>query len=444
MILINIYRPPNTPQQLFEDTLNRCQEVIEEAGNNKTLLALGDFNFPFIKWPSRQIYSRDQEPGQMASEKVQGLKLLDWTETNFMEQYILTPTRKGNILDLVFANSANLIQGYTTLVNSSFSDHNILRISLNYPYKNETENIRKNPYPNMIYEYDLHNAGEEEWIRYDVLLTKLSEDYDDKTENENTNEKLERLYSLIEKAVVTVFKKKEAFKSKEEKEKENRKRNKIPRHLRIMMRKKTSISKKILLSSCATKTLRLMKALETIEKELELSYKSMKQMKEKEALSKIKRNPKYFYKYANSFSKMRSKVGPLLNRKGETVKDPFLMSEILREQYESAFSTPNPEYNIDNIGDWFFSEEINRHEREEEGDNIEREDEEEINEQGVEGGAREDELIINIQETEIIPPVISSPHLNDVHFDYMDISDAIDHGILYWKRRRLEEVEQTN
>ena len=94
--------------------------------------------------------------------------------------------------------------------------------------------------------------------------------------------------------MVTVVKKKEAFKSKEEKEKENRKRNKIPRHLRIMMRKKTSISKKILLSSCATRTLRLMKALETIEKELEVSYKSMKQMKEKEALSKIKRNPKYF------------------------------------------------------------------------------------------------------------------------------------------------------
>ena len=62
------------------------------------------------------------------------------------------------------------------------------------------------PYPNLIYEYDLFNAGEEEWIRYDLLLTKLSDvDYDDKTETENTNEKLQRFDSLIEEAVVTVF-----------------------------------------------------------------------------------------------------------------------------------------------------------------------------------------------------------------------------------------------
>ena len=145
--------------------------------------------------------------------------LLDWAETNFMEQYILTPTRKGNILDLAFTNSENLIEGYTTIVNSSFSDHNILKISLNYPYKNDTKKERKNPYPNMIYEYDLLNAKEEDWIRYDILLTKLSEDYDDKTESENTENKLIRFYSLIEEAVVTLFEKKEAFKSVEERNK---------------------------------------------------------------------------------------------------------------------------------------------------------------------------------------------------------------------------------
>ena len=292
LILINIYRPPHSPQQLFEDTIKKCQDVIDEVGASKTLLALGDYNFPFIQWPSRQIYSRDQEPGQMSSEKVQGKMLLDWAETNFMEQYILTPTRKGNILDLAFTNSENLIQGYTTIINSTFSDHNILRISLNHPYKNETKKVRKNPYPNMIYEYDLLNAGEEDWIRYDVLLTKLSEDYDDKSSNENTEEKLSRFYNLIEKAVVTVFEKKEAFKSEEERK--DNKGNKIPKHLRILMRKKTSISKKILSSSSATKTLRLMKTLEIIERELQTSYKNMRLKKENEALSKIKETQNTF------------------------------------------------------------------------------------------------------------------------------------------------------
>ena len=261
--------------------------------------------------------------GRKASEKVQGQMLLDWAESLFMEQYILTPTRKGNILDLVFTNSHSLISGYSTIVNSHFSDHNILKINLNLPYKNEKKKVRRNPYPNSIYEYDLLNAEEEDWIRYNVLLTKLSEDFEDKSKNENTEGKLNVFYKTIEKTVVLLFEKKDAFKNNEEKK--ERKGNKIPKKIRILMRKKTSISKKIILSNSGGKTLRLMKSLENVEKELDTSYKSMRVKKENDALGKIKRNPKYFYKYASSFSKTKNTVGPLLDEKGETVKDPYIM-----------------------------------------------------------------------------------------------------------------------
>ena len=81
----------------------------------------------------------------------------------------------------------------------------------------------------------------------------------------------------------------------------------------------------------------------------------MRLKKENEALCKMKRNPKYFYKYANSFSKNKNKVGPLMNEHGDTVKDPYLMAEILRKQYESTFSTPDPDCNIDNLSNLFFS-----------------------------------------------------------------------------------------
>ena len=158
------------------------------------------------------------------------------------------------------------------------------------PYKNEKKKQRKNPYPNSIYEYDLLNADEEDWIRYDVILTKLSENFDDETRNENTEGRLKRFYEIIEKAVVMLFEKKNAFKKDDEKN--ERKGNMIPRKIRILMRKKTSISKKILLSSSGTKTLRLMKFLEVIEKELETNYRSMKLKKEKDTLMKIKRDPK--------------------------------------------------------------------------------------------------------------------------------------------------------
>ena len=305
----------------------------------------------------------------MASEKQQAKLLLEWAEQNFMEQYIHTATRKGNILDLVFSNSNTLIDNYSTIVNKQFSDHNILKVSLNYQYRNQSKINRKNPYPNSIYEYDLLNASDEDWIRYNVLLSKLSEDFDEKTQNEDTHARLNRFYKVIEEAVTLLFDKKEAFKSDEEKK--LKKGNKIPKNVRTLMRKKTSISKKIMQSNSGTKTLKLMNSLEAIEEELEISYKKRKLKNEKVAIGKIKRDPKYFYKYASKFSKTWSRVGPLINKKGETVKDAFQMAEILRLQYESTFSKPD-EINSENMGNWF-----RLFEEEEDGAGEENEEEEE-------------------------------------------------------------------
>ena len=57
----------------------------------------------------------------------------------------------------------------------------------------------------------------------------------------------------------------------------------------------------------------------------------------------IKLNPKKFYKYANSFRKTKTKIGPL-----KTIKDnkpffesgPAKMAEMLSAQYESVFTKP--------------------------------------------------------------------------------------------------------
>ena len=136
-------------------------------------------------------------------------------------------------------------------------------------------------------------------------MSKLSEDFDDKTKDKDTEGKLKMFYKGIEEAVSTLFEKKEAFKSDGDTKKG--KGNKIPNLIINLMRKKTTMSKKILKSNSGDKTSKLMKSLEEIEKILETSYKAMKVKKEKEALTKIKRNPKFFYKYANYFSKTRSR-----------------------------------------------------------------------------------------------------------------------------------------
>ena len=81
---------------------------------------------------------------------------------------------------------------------------------------------------------------------------------------------------------------------------------------------------------------------EKIEKELEDNQRAWKAKKEREAVAKIKSNPKFFYSYANKHAKIKNMVGPLVNEEEETVKEDYDMAELLRKQYESTFSKPRP------------------------------------------------------------------------------------------------------
>ena len=60
-------------------------------------------------------------------------------------------------------------------------------------------------------------------------------------------------------------------------------------------------------------------------------------------IATTKTNPKYFHKYARINSKIKSEVGPLVSEVGNLEASPQQISEILRRQYESAFSVPLPD-----------------------------------------------------------------------------------------------------
>ena len=432
LIIINIYRPPKSPLQLFQETLDITQVIVDRIIENKcksrTLLVVGDYNFPFIKWPNTRIYSRDEEPNEMSSEKTQAKMLLDWADRNFLEQYINSPTRGENILDLVFSNSSCLINGYSIIVNCNFSDHNIIKLSLNFTYKNEEKRKRINPYPNKIFEYDLMNASEEDWTRYNILMSKMSEDFDVNTENENTNERLKRFYDIIEKATKLLFEKKESFKNNDEKDK-TKPKNKIPKNIRILLRKQSSLSKQIILSKSGKKTMNLMKNIRIIEDELKQSHMKRRIESENIALSKIRKNPKYFYNYANKFSKTKNKIGPLINHKGDVVKDNYEMTELLRKQYESTFSKPNSGFNIYDLKDIFWEDEEIPNESEEiEGssesvadeNDLEKEQQNDDSKEGEKTKDTNNEEHTKEREEEI------KPKLTNCYFTYEDIMEAID------------------
>ena len=88
---------------------------------------------------------------------------------------------------------------------------------------------------------------------------------------------------------------------------------------------------------------------------------------EEEVVTRIKSNPKAFYAYAKKFSKITSRIGPLLDPQSNTLQnDPKSMADILQQQYSKVFSDPcnpsitkNPIHNADipehEIADFEFS-----------------------------------------------------------------------------------------
>ena len=124
-------------------------------------------------------------------------------------------------------------------------------------------------------------------------------------------------------------------------------RNKIPKKVRLLMRRKKKLSSKILSSTCWRKNYKTMVDMEQVEKELEKEYKARRLKEEKKAIGAIRRNPKYFYTYAKTFSKSRGEIAAFEKENGEMTDDPFEKSEILRKQYESVASIPMKKFEVE-------------------------------------------------------------------------------------------------
>ena len=174
LIIVN-YRPPDSTEDEFADMLevnqNAIDSVTEKDPKVKDVIQVGDFNMKCIAWPSKKIYNKAIEKENKATEKVQAEMLLKFAEANFLENYVTTPTRGENILDLCFTNNHSMINFYRTIVNKSFSDHNTLEFDLNFSYNTEKKKEKKkNPYATRVPEYDTENADDEEWLRFQKAL----------------------------------------------------------------------------------------------------------------------------------------------------------------------------------------------------------------------------------------------------------------------------------
>ena len=191
-----------------------------------------------------------------------------------------------------------------------------------------------NPFTTKVYEYNLTEATERDWERFSAMLESVSRDFEEETKNENADIKLAKVYEYVEKATAIVFRKKEVFEDRTEPNDDETKakvtKNKIPKRIRLLMKKKKKLSSRILASSSWRKNYQTMIELEKVEEEIDKEYMARRLQEEKKAIGAIKRNPKYFYTYAKKFSKSKSEMGAFEKENGDLTDDAFEKSEILR------------------------------------------------------------------------------------------------------------------
>ena len=97
-----------------------------------------------------------------------------------------------------------------------------------------------------------------------------------------------------------------------------------------------------------------------IEINLQISINTEINLRETRAIAAIKNNPKYFYKFVKNNSKIRAGIGPLEDEEGNLEPSNKKMSELLNEQYNTDFSTPDPTMTIKYPKDLFGHPEGNK------------------------------------------------------------------------------------
>ena len=121
-------------------------------------------------------------------------------------------------------------------------------------------------------------------------------------------------------------------------------KNRYVREKENLRRRKRRINKQICNAKSPAKKDRLFKRLVDEEVKLQKLAKQTNMFHEHKAVNAIKENVKYFFSYAKRKSKVKTKIGPLLNKETDQMtSNSTEMADILADQYSSVFSKPSTE-----------------------------------------------------------------------------------------------------
>jgi hypothetical protein len=120
-----VYRPPH--QTVDRDT--ELYSLLSRLIHNKIAVIAGDFNCN-VNW-------------ETLTSGVEGNRLIDFSNENYLTQVVEEPTRGNNILDLIFTSEEDLISNVTVGECLGTSDHCIVKCKLGVQTTPEQPNVRR-------------------------------------------------------------------------------------------------------------------------------------------------------------------------------------------------------------------------------------------------------------------------------------------------------------
>ena len=158
-------------------------------------------------------------------------------------------------------------------------------------------------------------------MQWDVISDEFKQiDWDSRLSSSSATDALESIYKVcLDICEKHIAKKKPSSKTG----------SKTSRFRKKLCRKRGRINKLITRVTSPQGKKKLSDEILDIERKLMKSYKDQNTFEENKAVSPIKKNKKYFFKYARKLSKMRTNVGALESDEGELVADSNGMANIL-------------------------------------------------------------------------------------------------------------------
>lgn len=334
LIFITIYRPPACTD--FKTTLENIRIALDKIPPpSPTIIITGDFNFPIINWTTDTINSGT------SADKSQAQLFLTFIEDYCLTQIIHSPTRLNNILDLFLTNNEHIIHNYETY-HTNLSDHNLITVTTSID-TNGLANpacVAKTPVSKLTFsDLNFYNKN----VDWDALRAQIAAvDWLSLLSSQSVDAQLDTILRLLLEACVTHVPRRPSGSNT----------TMIPRDRRALMRARTRLRKK---STTNQHDRDLINAkIDRINTALVNSAANELHLKEAKAVAAIKTNPKFFYKYAFTKSKARIPVGPLTVN-DNIITDPQAISNTIKHQYETVFSTPLPSKVIHDKASFFNS-----------------------------------------------------------------------------------------